>query len=890
MSVRRHSFALLTLIGLLLVSTICLANSITISPPVMLDTSAVYQASGALGSFIQPTNLHSALGDSSIFYCMTARDSSQSLVFVRTDLDGHVLDTIPRLLQTALAYASGYTLAPTEVRWVAPYFVVYGSVTSGSSSTKQPGYVRVTRQGEIVDAIPHVFVSGTPGINLTVPGSAVWEKYQSGNGSALTWVISLYDLSSGTRLLNNVAVSLPSNWSYTQLGTEEGLYLAVCALDGTTILNRLIAVDGSVTVLDSISNSSPIPYRTHFNGLQFDSDTALFFAVDSGWKGSPQIYYYFVTKVDSAGATSLQSVPIPQSEIRDCCREVRGTIQADTLILIETDAYTGLSRMLRVDVRQGVLLDVTPIRGQVAGSQVLESFSRLGSTGYLSGRHSSDIVQLRFQISSPQTSLDSTSVFRTADHRRFPSVVCDSAGALVYDQYIARGEMHLEFYRIRDVNHPLNFEHSTLMSGRKPYRPELQTLGTRKVLFWKEDATPSLPANRLDTVFARCLAVLDADFPTDEQVSSAPQFGSVDQNYQLRPTCVQVDTTMYFNYLSGYGTYDNWEWRTIFQLSSVNLQTSSMNSRSLGAYCGGWTALLPHGNSVEWIVSGYRCLSHTNVHCLLHQGIWTFYCTDGQSTFCDSSTNMPYYDVFSGDAVAVPWGDRFLVALEAISKELHTYTQLYTYEPTSGAFTPITIPDGPFPGGELHMVPLDGGICIFTYSGVPLQLTLWVFDLRWNLTEKTSIPLEGIPIEFSEFARIPGSTEIAFAYSSFITEKYASARVFFQTVKVDVTTAVDDQAGNNPAEFRLSQNYPNPFNASTVIEFSLAARSRASIEIYNILGQRVWSHQSEELAAGFHRVMWDGESDAGKKLSSGVYFCRLSSGHDTATRKLLLLK
>jgi hypothetical protein len=89
-----------------------------------------------------------------------------------------------------------------------------------------------------------------------------------------------------------------------------------------------------------------------------------------------------------------------------------------------------------------------------------------------------------------------------------------------------------------------------------------------------------------------------------------------------------------------------------------------------------------------------------------------------------------------------------------------------------------------------------------------------------------------------------------------------------------------------PKAFTLEQNYPNPFNPSTQIEFTLAERDRASLKIYNELGQEV-------------ALLFDGQAETGRvyratfdasRLPSGIYFARLESGTQTSTRKLVLMK
>ncbi len=90
---------------------------------------------------------------------------------------------------------------------------------------------------------------------------------------------------------------------------------------------------------------------------------------------------------------------------------------------------------------------------------------------------------------------------------------------------------------------------------------------------------------------------------------------------------------------------------------------------------------------------------------------------------------------------------------------------------------------------------------------------------------------------------------------------------------------------NIPREFNLSQNYPNPFNPSTIITYGLPHRSRVSLGIFNLLGQRVALLDEGEREAGYHNVRFDGKS-----MASGVYLYRIQAGEFVQTRKLILMK
>lgn len=97
-------------------------------------------------------------------------------------------------------------------------------------------------------------------------------------------------------------------------------------------------------------------------------------------------------------------------------------------------------------------------------------------------------------------------------------------------------------------------------------------------------------------------------------------------------------------------------------------------------------------------------------------------------------------------------------------------------------------------------------------------------------------------------------------------------------------SAVDDQT-NSLKEFRLVQNYPNPFNPSTTISFNIAQRSNVSLKVYNITGKEVATLVNGEKEPGSYRVNFNAE-----KLSSGIYFYKISAGNFTSVRKMILIK
>ena len=94
-----------------------------------------------------------------------------------------------------------------------------------------------------------------------------------------------------------------------------------------------------------------------------------------------------------------------------------------------------------------------------------------------------------------------------------------------------------------------------------------------------------------------------------------------------------------------------------------------------------------------------------------------------------------------------------------------------------------------------------------------------------------------------------------------------------------------------PEKFSLEQNYPNPFNPETTIRYSLAARSKIKIKIYNFAGQEIETAVDETLGKGSYSLTWNA-----KGYASGVYFYKAEivpadgSRSTVLTKKMVLIK
>jgi hypothetical protein len=89
---------------------------------------------------------------------------------------------------------------------------------------------------------------------------------------------------------------------------------------------------------------------------------------------------------------------------------------------------------------------------------------------------------------------------------------------------------------------------------------------------------------------------------------------------------------------------------------------------------------------------------------------------------------------------------------------------------------------------------------------------------------------------------------------------------------------------------RLEQNWPNPFNPTTQIRFLLPSPHNARVYIYNAQGQLVRRLFDGIASPGENVVTWDGTNDQGIKVSSGVFYYKLTAGKYTETRKMVMVK
>lgn len=98
-------------------------------------------------------------------------------------------------------------------------------------------------------------------------------------------------------------------------------------------------------------------------------------------------------------------------------------------------------------------------------------------------------------------------------------------------------------------------------------------------------------------------------------------------------------------------------------------------------------------------------------------------------------------------------------------------------------------------------------------------------------------------------------------------------------------TATGISGTETPATFSLSQNYPNPFNPITSIKYSVSSIRDIKLEVYDILGKNVTTLVNQKQGPGDYEIKFDGS-----KLSSGIYFYKLTAGDFSDVKSMILIK
>ena len=108
---------------------------------------------------------------------------------------------------------------------------------------------------------------------------------------------------------------------------------------------------------------------------------------------------------------------------------------------------------------------------------------------------------------------------------------------------------------------------------------------------------------------------------------------------------------------------------------------------------------------------------------------------------------------------------------------------------------------------------------------------------------------------------------------------------------INMPTGILNGQENVPQDFVLFAPYPNPFNPGTTISLAIPKTALVEVKVYNFRGQLIRTFvDGEVLTQGMYKYVWEGRSNEGNLVSSGVYIVQMAGGDFRASRKVVLLK
>jgi len=266
-----------------------------------------------------------------------------------------------------------------------------------------------------------------------------------------------------------------------------------------------------------------------------------------------------------------------------------------------------------------------------------------------------------------------------------------------------------------------------------------------------------------------------------------------------------------------------------------------------------------------------------------------------------------WYNNFPGGAIQFGWeggkttifapGPNEQAVFPVIArKDDNTLVAIWMYAPH---FNPATWDSGRTFWDLMGAVSTDGGLTWGTpqnltttpnFSECMPQMARYIgsnnlVHVTWGESHSQSQPRDTADIYWASFGTITSAVK-TYNY-------YARWRIQGTRLVRDPPSDVEEARNEGPtfAAYELGPMVPNPVSGGrAAISYQLPIAGRATLAIYNNLGQKVRTLFEGEHPAGRFTAFWDGRNESGRKLPAGVYFIRFEAGIYRATEKAVLLR
>ncbi len=161
----------------------------------------------------------------------------------------------------------------------------------------------------------------------------------------------------------------------------------------------------------------------------------------------------------------------------------------------------------------------------------------------------------------------------------------------------------------------------------------------------------------------------------------------------------------------------------------------------------------------------------------------------------------------------------------------------------------------------------------------------------WNLDNQNSNFNLAFPNgSISEASQVT-HTETVYGNASFSGNTLSESvsgnqlKTYLVNYQQNISNSINSLDNLYPDHFQLFQNYPNPFNSSTTVRFQLAKPGYVTLNIYNLLGQKIELLLEGYKFTGEYKIQWNAEY-----IPSGIYLIELRFNGTTQRKKLVIVR
>lgn len=189
----------------------------------------------------------------------------------------------------------------------------------------------------------------------------------------------------------------------------------------------------------------------------------------------------------------------------------------------------------------------------------------------------------------------------------------------------------------------------------------------------------------------------------------------------------------------------------------------------------------------------------------------------------------------------------------------------------------------------------EGNIVKFIFPGDPVTGSGWLSyhpssHSFWLITGPFNMALGDTNEVIIAMVGGHGSSRLASVSAMKLEAKWARF-VAKHNFALEFESEINEETATElPRNFILYQNRPNPFTESTTIEYDIAVAKHVKIGIINIYGQEVKQLVNAEQPAGHYSILWDGRTNSGQTIATGINLCQIQAGGFSETKKMLVVR